>query len=119
MFGLSILYLGTKEANTLWLATYFIGYIFGRWPGVIKVCAIGSAILLLFAVLISNNITSDFKDPFILGRALHILFAVLIFSAPLYACKGTSIGNSLKLSLLPPPKKTRKLDLLGENTRSI
>jgi hypothetical protein len=101
--------LGTKEANTLWLATYFIGYIFGRWPGVIKVCAIGSAILLLFAVLTSNNITSDFKDRFILGRALHILFAVLIFSALLYACKGISIGNSLKISLLPPPhcQKTR------------
>jgi hypothetical protein len=99
--------LGTKDANTLWLATYFIGYIFGRWPSVIKVCAIGSAILLLLAVLTSNNITSDFKDCFILGRALHILFAVLIFSTPLYACKGIKIDSTLNIRLLPPPETTR------------
>jgi hypothetical protein len=113
IFGLSIIYLETYEAKVLWIATYYIGYLFGRWPSIIKTCAITSAIMCSFALFKSNNITSDFKDCFILGRTLHVLFAVFFVTGPLYISKFITNGKVHNISILPPPKKKKIRHFIG------
>lgn len=103
VLGLTVAFLKTGEANILWVETYFIGYILGRWPNMIKILVV--PLVLLFSAILfqSSNVIVDFQDKSILGRGLHILLALLIVTSFLTVFQISKRNNKLIFIKLPPP----------------
>lgn len=79
IFGvfLIVCYTVTGEVNFIWIATYYIGYIIGRWPKVLNVIAIP---LILTAVIVFANVSpEDFKFSNY-APLLHIYTALVVIS---------------------------------------
>lgn len=101
---ITILFCGfavTGEANLLWIATYFIGYMLGRYSKIIKYISLPIIVSLLF-LLCRPDIIEMFQDKTLIGRGVHILFAIglLLLSVQLVCLR-----NLLSVRILPPPEK--------------